>query len=135
MDFNKMIGIGKIPIIGLVVIGILSNLLSFVPALALLALPLSLLGWLLLIYAGYLAAKAKMDIVSAGVTGAVVSLIAGIVNLVVTLVFMFAGIGSSAALLALGLAVFAIAAVIGLVIGLVFGFVLGAIGGFVGQKF
>jgi hypothetical protein len=135
MDFKKIIEIGKIPIIAIVAISIIVNLLALVPALVLLALPLGLVSLALLAYAGYLAGKAKMDLVSTGVAGLVVAVISGLLNAVVNLVFMFAGVGPNAALLALGLVIFVIGVVIGLVLNAVFGFILGIIGGFIAQKF
>ncbi len=135
MDFGKIIKVGMIPIVALVILDTIASLLSLVPSLLVVGAVIGLIGWIILLWAGYMAAKAKMSTVDAGITGAIVAIVAGIINLVVTAALASTGIGANAAVLALGIVIFLVAGVIGIAIATVIGFVLGAIGGLIGQKF
>jgi len=125
-----MLNIGKMPIIILVAIGVLSPILESILPLG--AVLLTLLPFVIL-WVGYIAAKAKMSLVEAGVTGALVVLIPGLINHFMGLLYVITTSGSGSDTLAYLLVSSILLS--GLIVGVIIGFVLGAIGGFIGQKF
>ena len=132
MDFNKILNISKMPIIILVAIGVLSLILGSILSLGVLLGLLSfVIGIIVYIWAGYLATKAKMSLIEAGVTGAIVAFVSGLINGLIGLLYgiFTSGPNAFAYILTLGILLS------GLLFGIVIGFVLGVIGGFIGQKF
>jgi len=124
-----MLNIGKMPIIILVASGVLSFILGSVVFFSLLTLLPFFILWV-----GYIAAKAKMSLVEAGVTSALVVFISGLINGLIGLLYLIVTSGSGPNTLVFYLLAFGM--LLSLLIFLAtMSFVLGLIGGFIGQKF
>lgn len=137
MDLNKSFEIAKIPIVVLVVLGVIQLFLT-AELLTSLGLIFGVVGWLVLVYVGYSSTKThKLSLTDAGITGIVATVVSGVINLLLTAIFIVIGLGmySTPAMQALGLVAILIGGFIALIIGAVIGFVLAIIGGFIGNKF
>ncbi|MFA5049980.1 MAG: hypothetical protein WC501_03145 [Candidatus Micrarchaeia archaeon] len=136
MDLNKSFEIAKIPIVILVVLGVIQLFLT-AELMTSLGLLFGVIGWLILVYVGYVSTKThKLSLIDAGLTGVVAGVVSGVVNLLLMAVFVVIGLGiySTPAMQALGLIAILVGGIIALVIGAVIAFVLAIIGGFIGSK-
>jgi hypothetical protein len=140
IDTKKIVEAAKMPAIILVVLSLISIGIAFTMDLVVmsgLSMLIGLIGWAVLLWAGYNAVKKmKFGLVDAGMVGLVASVISGIIGGILNILTMPIIIAKYGGLMAgqvmAGLEVFAL--IIGVIIGAVFGFVLALIGGLIGQK-
>lgn len=148
-DIGKLLSATKLQLIILIVLGLISIGINYTVyssattmeevlanPLMMVSTLLGLIGLLVTIWAGYIAAKAVSGgAVEGGLAGALVSVIEAIVCGVVSLILVMPLIEKigGAALAGLAGAIGAVALVIGIVISAILGFIFGAIGGFIGK--
>ncbi len=154
-DIGKLLGAVKLQLIIVIILGIIGVVLSYsffskgdmkeIVAYAAAPLVLGLVSLLVIVWAGYKAAKTlNGGAVDGGLAGAIIAVINGIISGVLSLAivvpvmtnFYIATLGSIEAVEASGIMVGfgIIGIVVGIVIAAIIGFILGAIGGFIGRK-
>lgn len=144
IDINKSLKVAMVPTLVLIAMGVFSSVVGLIPVLnfivCVLGLPLIIVGWLVLAWAGFKAVKeAKMDLLGGAVTGALAGAISSFINALISFLLDMLGIGVAAAAgggmlgevagsisFGAGVAGLFIAPVVGAIIGLV----CGAIGAF-----
>jgi hypothetical protein len=143
LDIGKALKVAMIPIVILVAIELFSKIVGAIPfanmLMCVLGLPLLLVSWVVLAWAGFKAVKeAQMDLVGGAIAGGLAGLISSVIGGIVGLVLSMLGIGAGVALgsndvggAAIGVGLNIVGVVIGIVLGTVFGLVFGAVGAFV----
>jgi len=151
-DIGKLLGAVKLQLIIAIILSIIAVGLSYMmyaqmksaadlltagaSPLALGAMVLGIIGLLVYIWAGYVAAKAvKGGVVDGGIAGAIIAVIVGIISGILQIAIVVPVM--TKALGALGTAMVAavgVGLVIGIIVAAIIGFILGAIGGFIGRK-
>jgi hypothetical protein len=142
LDFGKCFKVAMIPIVALILVNLVENFIGWIPFLGLILCfiwPLFTLARIaIVVYAGWSAAKAGMDLVGGAVTGAITGAVGAFVGALLTFGLSIAGIGASAlegdagvgSVIGAGFGILAIIfAPIG---GAIFGAIFGLVGAFIG---
>jgi hypothetical protein len=141
-DIGKSFKVAMIPIVILIAIEVFSKVIGAIPVLNMLmcvaGIPLLLLGWAVLAWAGFKAVKeAQMDLVGGAITGGLAGLVSSVVGGLLSLVLGMLGMGADVATggdmgnAAIGMGLGVVGVIVGVALGTIFGLVLGAIGAFV----
>jgi len=99
MEIKKAMNAAMAPIVAIVVLDILQILIQFVPVIGVIACLILPVMLVLFGAIGWYCKKAGIDMASAVAVAALVEFVLGVLNTIVSIVFMYLGIGATAAAL------------------------------------
>lgn len=139
MDIKKGYEVAKMPILAIIALAIVAGLVAIIPVLnvliCILGLPILIANIVLYAYIGYLLQKAGMEIVDSAIMGALASLAAGLIGLVLNVVASLLGFsvdvatgGGDAISGAVGVTAVLVASVVDIIVGMIIAAIVAVVG-------